>query len=100
MQCFAKIFFIIGYLWAIKKILPFYFGKGFQKDKFAILDIWKLHRPLKQSDKQRGYNIYIICIDNSVTEYKFHHNVCSSEILLCRKSSIRYYPYIIFHPMP
>jgi hypothetical protein len=29
---------------------------------------------------------------------KFHHNVCSSEILLCRKSSIRYYPYIIFHP--
>ena len=35
-----------------------------------------------------------------VTEYRFHHNVCSSEILLCRKSSIRYYPYIIFHPMP
>jgi hypothetical protein len=30
-----------------------------------------------------------------VTEYKFHHNVCSSEILLCRKSSIKYYPYII-----
>jgi hypothetical protein len=33
-----------------------------------------------------------------VTEYKFHHNVCSSGICLCRKSSIRYYPYIIFHP--
>ena len=44
--------------------------------------------------------LVLVTLREAVTEYKFHHNVCSSEILLCRKSSIRYYPKIIFHPTP